>query len=178
MRFALLLLMLTLAGLAQGQTRIYKVVDKNGNITFTDKPPISSQQESSSVELNQINISAPPPERVRSNGSNAGKPETSETNYSLTITSPPDSTTIPMGPGNFSLSASISPTLENGDELQLILNGEPYGKPQKTGNWGLTNIIRGAHDLSVQAVSNSGKVLSQSSPVRVYVLRPSKLYRN
>ncbi|MGB0188016.1 MAG: DUF4124 domain-containing protein [Aequoribacter sp.] len=177
MRIALLFLMLTLSSFAQGQTRIYKVVDANGNITFTDKPPISTQEESSAVELNQINISAPPPERARNARIDNSKPE-GNIDYDITITSPPDSTTIPMGPGNFSLSASVSPALENGDKLQLILNGEPYGRPQSTSTWGLTNVLRGAHDLSIQAVSNSGKVLSQSRPVRVYVLRPSKLYRN
>ena len=177
MRIALLFLMLTLASLAQGQTRIYKVVDANGNITFTDKPPVSSQDKSSSVELNQINISAPPPERTRNTTTETNKPE-AILDYDITIASPPDSTTIPMGPGNFSLAASVSPSLENGDKLQLILNGEPYGNPQNSSNWNLTNVLRGAHDLSVQAVSNSGKVLSQSRPVRVYVLRPSKLYRN
>jgi hypothetical protein len=177
MRIALMLLMLTLASLAQGQTRIYKVVDAKGNITFTDKPPMSSQENASSVELNQINISAPPPERARNNAVGTSNSEAG-VDYDITITSPPDSTTIPMGPGNFSLSASVSPALENGDKLQLLLNGEPYGKTQITSNWGLTNVLRGAHDLSVQAVSTSGKVLSQSRPVRVYVLRPSKLYRN
>lgn len=177
MRIALLFLMLTLASLAQGQTRIYKVVDANGNITFTDKPPMNSKENSSSVELNQINISAPPPERAPKAASDTSQPAAT-INYDITITSPPDSTTIPMGPGNFSLSASINPALENGDKLQLILNGEPYGRPQSSSNWGLTNVLRGAHDLSVQAVNDSGKVLSQSRPVRVYVLRPSKLYRN
>lgn len=169
--------MLTLASLAQGQTRIYKVVDANGNITFTDKPPMSAKENSSSVELNQINISAPPPERARNATSDTSQPETT-IDYDITITSPPDSTTIPMGPGNFSLSAVVKPALENNDKLQLILNGEPYGSPQNSPNWSLTNVLRGAHDLSVQAVNNSGKVLSQSRPVRVYVLRPSKLYRN
>ena len=177
MRIALLFLMLTLSSFAQGQTRIYKVVDANGNITFTDKPPISTQENSSAVELNQINISAPPPERARNASIDNSKPE-ANIDYDITITSPPDSTTIPMGPGNFSLSASVSPALEYGDKLQLILNGEPYGRPQSTSTWGLTNVLRGAHDLSIQAVSDSGKVLAQSRPVRVYVLRPSKLYRN
>lgn len=177
MRIALWFLMLTLASLAHGQTRIYKVVDQEGNVTFTDKPPMSSQRESSTVELNQINISAPPKERSRATSSEISKPERA-IDYDITITSPPDSTTIPMGPGNFSLSASITPALERGDQLQLVLNGEPYGKPQNSENWRLTNILRGAHDLSVQAIDDSGKVLSQSRPVRVYVLRPSKLYRN
>lgn len=178
MRIALLFLLLTLASLAQGQTRIYKIVDANGNITFTDKPPISTQEESSSVELNQINISVPPPQRPHSNKLDTANEPQATIDYEISITSPPDSTTIPMGPGNFALSATVSPALENGDRLQLILNGEPYGRPQNANNWRLTNVLRGAHDLSVQAVSNSGTVLSQSRPVRVYVLRPSKLYRN
>ena len=177
MRIALLVMMLTLAMLTYGQTRIYKVVDANGNITFTDKPPVSSQEKSSSVELNKINISAPTQERARNSSTETNKPE-ARIDYDISITSPPDSTTIPMGPGNFSLSATVTPAIESGDKLQLLLNGEPYGKPQITSNWGLKNVLRGAHDLSVQAISNSGKALSQSRPVRVYVLRPSKLYRN
>ena len=83
-----------------------------------------------------------------------------------------------MGPGNFSISANVSPELKEGAQLQLSMNGTLYGEPQTSGIWLLNNVLRGAHDFSVSVVSSDGKPLAKSSPVRIYVLRPSKLYRN
>lgn len=178
MRLFICSLLICLSLNAFAQTRIYKIVDAQGNITFTDKPPSPNNRDASAVELNEINISAPPAERARLDNRPQVEQEQSNTKYTVSISSPPDSTTIPMGPGNFSISANVSPELKEGALLQLSMNGTLYGEPQTSGIWLLNNVLRGAHDFSVSVVSSDGKPLAKSSPVRIYVLRPSKLYRN
>ena len=93
--------------------------------------------------------------------------------YSVAITSPDNETTIAMGPGNFSVSAAVEPALGEGGLLQLFIDGAPSGEPQAGGSWALTNVFRGAHDLSVAVVDSKGARLAESAAVRVYVLRPS-----
>ena len=83
-----------------------------------------------------------------------------------------------MGPGNFSVSASISPALQQGAQLQLMMDGAPQGEPQAQAGWDLTNVFRGAHDLTVNVIDAQGKTLATSEPVRVYVLRPSVNNKN
>ena len=78
-----------------------------------------------------------------------------------------------MGPGNFSVSASIEPALARGALLQLYVDGSPSGDPQSGSTWALTNVFRGAHDLTVVVIDSNGDQLAESEPVRVYVLRPS-----
>ena len=54
----------------------------------------------------------------------------------------------------------------------MLMYGYPQGSPQTTATWKLENVLRGPHDLVVQRLDSSGKVLATSDPVRVYVLRP------
>ncbi|WP_170287473.1 DUF4124 domain-containing protein [Halioglobus maricola] len=172
-RSTITLLALALAS-SQAWSQIYKTTDENGNVSFTDTPQPDSNTEQ--VQLQQTNSTAPPPVIP----SYTGQPEPADEDETsagsvptAAITSPEPETTIPMGPGNFSVSASAAPGLGKGQALQLLIDGEPQGEPQVSGFWDLTNVFRGAHDLVVEVVSAEGATLSSSAPVRVYVLRPS-----
>jgi len=174
MRILLLAALLLLPQL--GAAQIYKTVDENGNVSYSDTPPASGPSEQ--VKLRETN-SAPPPEMPETRTAPAAQSgETEKSAYSVTISSPPDQTSIPMGPGNFSVSASVEPALGNGALLQLLMDDSPWGQPQSAGNWSLTNVFRGAHDLTVAVVDGEGERLAESKPVRVYVFRPSVNFKN
>lgn len=160
-----------------GTAQIYKSTDEDGNVRFSDKPPVSGPSEQ--IKLRQTN-SAPPPEPVEYKGaSTTGAPEAAaDTSYNVSVATPADETTIAMGPGNFSVSASVEPALNGGALLQLYVDGQPSGEPQSGNTWGLTNVFRGAHDLTVSVIDANGDQLAESEPVRVYVLRPSINYDN
>ena len=151
--------------------QIYKSTDEEGNVVFTDTPPpdTSTQQ----VELQRTNTAPPPPDLPRATPSeNSPEPEDPAAPQAI-ITAPANETTIPMGGGNFSVSAHVEPRLDRGQGLRLTMDGEPQGQPQASGFWDLTNVFRGAHDLVVEVVEADGTVVSSSAPVRVYVMRPS-----
>ena len=163
-----LLVLLPQAGTAQ----IFKSVDENGNVTFSDTPPNSGSSEQ--IEVRQTNRPPAPAviqplEPVAETAPDAA----AAVSYSVAITSPANETTIAMGPGNFSVSAAVEPALGEGGLLQLFVDGAPSGEPQAGGSWALTNVFRGAHDLSVAVVDSKGARLAESAAVRVYVLRPS-----
>jgi hypothetical protein len=48
-----------------------------------------------------------------------------------------------MGPGNFVVEVSVSPTLGTEKNLVLTLDGAPVGAPQQGASWQLTNIFQG-----------------------------------
>ena len=173
MALLITLCILLIAPAVQAEQTIYQVVDENGHITYTDKPPVAGKESTSTVSLSTINISVPPAKRDRKQA----PPAEPERSYDASVTSPPENTTIPMGPGNFSVDGQVSPKLTDGDQLQLMINGTAVGEPQKEARWSLTGVLRGAHDLSIQVVDTQQQMISESRPVRVYVLRPSKLYR-
>jgi hypothetical protein len=170
-RALLTLLMLALLATPTVAQEIFRTTDEHGNVVFTDQPPAGTR-ETERVELQQTNTTPatpiPPTPTPEPWGS---KPETVE--FRVAITSPPNETTIAMGPGNFSVNASVQPALSDGAMLQLYMDGAPRGEPQQGTTWNLTNVFRGAHDISVAVIDSEGEQLADSDPVRVYVLRPS-----
>lgn len=165
------LLLVSLSGNAQ----IYKTVDEDGNVSYSDLPAAGGASEK--VEVQHINTTPPPPTVTPQRQSQAEE-EPAAVGYQPVITAPANETTIPMGPGNFSVSAQVEPPLESGAALQLYVDGNPEGVPQDSANWSLTNVFRGAHDLEVAVVDMNGEELARSPAVRVYVLRPSVNYKN
>jgi hypothetical protein len=166
------LLFVSLAGNAQ----IYKTTDAEGNVSYSDMPTNGGSSEK--VEVQHINTTPPPPTAAPQRRQQAAEEEPAAMSYQAVITAPANETTIPMGPGNFSVSAQVEPALEPGAALQLYVDGNPEGVPQESANWSLTNVFRGAHDLEVAVIDMNGEELTRSPAVRVYVLRPSVNYQN
>jgi hypothetical protein len=163
-------LMIVLASLSLScLAQVYKHVDENGNVTFTDQPPENSQL----IEIREPNsLSAPPKIEYRSDA--ATDPAMIKESYEVQITSPAPETVIPKGAGNVSVSASVAPSLQSGTNLQLLLDGVAEGDPQRSSTWALTNVYRGARKLEVLVVDKKGKELARSPAVTIYVFRPSK----
>jgi hypothetical protein len=156
--------------------QIYKTTDENGNVVFTDTPPADSSV-AEQVHIRELNTAPPPAQQT----SPTPAPETSAQQapeFSVAITEPANESTIPNGPGNFSVRGSLKPALKRGQLLQLYLSGEPWSDPQRSPAWELVNVFRGAHDLTIGVLDSDGKSLAISEPVRVYVHRPSINFRN
>ena len=151
--------------------QIYKTTDEDGNIVYTDKPSASGNT-TEKVELNPTNTAPPPPEVSRPEPEIV-KEEPEQESYTVVIDTPANETTIPMGPGNFLVSAGINPPPKGGENLQLHVDGTPWGEPQASASWDLKNVFRGAHDLTVSVLDSKGEPLVTSPPIRVFVLRPS-----
>ena len=148
---------------------VYKVTDADGNVTFTDTPPLSSD---GTIEEHSVHApnTAKPTETTRA----PAKPVEVEEpiRYDTRIVTPADSATIPMGPGNFAVQAALNPRLASDETLQLLLDGEPVGAPQRIANWQLTNVYRGEHQLQVVRLDERGVQLDASPSSTVYVMRP------
>jgi hypothetical protein len=86
--------------------------------------------------------------------------------------SPSDGETIRSNEGNISVNIGLNRALEDSEQLQLLMNGQPIGAPSTKTVWQLKNIERGSHRFSIQAVG-SGKVIASSSVVTVYLHRAS-----
>jgi hypothetical protein len=164
----LVLLLVPLTGLTDA---VYRTVDAQGNVVFTDAPPADGSA-ADRIEIQRTNTvqappTPPPPEPITS------EQETAAPAYEVSITAPANETSIPMGPGNFSVSVAVQPALRRYDGLQLFMDGTPWGGPQLDPMWDLTNVFRGQHDITVGVVNKDGETLAMSPPVRVFVHRPS-----
>ena len=156
--------------LAAAET-IYKVVDEEGNVTFTDTPPNDAD---AIVEPHSILGTNTTP-AVATATENAIKTDQAdaEASYVTRIVSPANESTIPMGPGDFVVEAEVSPGLDSEEQLILLLDGAAVGAPQSVPRWQLTNVFRGAHRLQVVRVRETGAAQSQSTEHTIYVMRPA-----
>lgn len=168
--FFTFLMLMPLCGVADA---IYRTTDANGNAAFTDTPPLDGRQ-SEQIDISNINTTRAPQELlIRPSDPSAEKRRQQAPAYTVSISAPPNETTIPIGPGNFSVSAVVSAELGAGERLQLFINGAPQGEPQRATKWNLTNVFPGQQDLTAAVIDGSGTILAVSPAVRVFVLRPS-----
>ena len=148
---------------------VYKVTDEDGNVTFTDTPPLDSEATVEEHSLHAPNSAQPVVSSPETTEPVAAEPPSQ---FETKIVSPADNATIPMGPGNFSVQVSLSPRLEAGENLLLLMDGEPVGAPQRIPNWQLSNVYRGEHRLQVLRVDDEGAELDASNISTVFVMRP------
>ena len=146
------------------------MTDADGDVAYTDTPPLSGDSTIEEHSVQALN-SAKPTQTTLAPAAPADAEE--PTRYDTRIVRPTDNAAIPMGPGNFALQAAWNPRLAFGETLQLLLDGEPVGAPQQTASWQLSNVYRGEHRLQVARLDESSAQLDASAASTVYGLRLS-----
>ncbi|WP_257275004.1 MULTISPECIES: DUF4124 domain-containing protein [unclassified Endozoicomonas] len=167
-----IIVILLLALPLPGQTsEIYRTVDKNGNVTFTDSPGANKKAEP--VQLTPI--TSIPPTQTTGHSTIKVLDDHKEDIYPVfTITRPANDSTV-RDNGNFTVEVSLEPRLASGHSLSLSIDGVQQGKPQRKTQFKLKNVDRGTHQLSVAILDRNGKTLkTANSTVHVQrtVFRP------
>ena len=158
------LLLSFLPSQAQTSSKIYKTVDENGNVSFSDQP----SAQSSEVEISTPNIAQAAQPRPAKQADNTAP----EQGYqSLEITRPSNETMIPNGLVPLNVLAKISPSLQPGHQLQLTINGSVHST-SSNGNFRVESLQRGQHKLQVTVIDDSGQPLKTSAIVSVFARRP------
>ncbi len=150
--------------LAQGQ--VYKSRDAQGNVIFSD----TSSERASPVTVpptNTIPVVAAPARPV-------APPATGDTTaaagYALAIVTPVEGQTVFSATGALDVSLSVSPALQPGHSLRLLLDGAPAGLPQQ-GSLTLGGLGPGPHTLQAQVVDSNGEIVQSSGTVTVQMQR-------
>lgn len=157
---------------AESAQTIYKVTDENGHITYTDVAPGPGNHTVEEYRLETPNAAMPVLPTTATPPA-TGTAAAAKAEYITVIAQPPDGSTIPMGPGNFTVAAQTSPQLGASERLQLEVDGSAFGSPQRHTTWKLENIFRGAHTLRVIRLDDTGNAMDTSEISTVFVLRPS-----
>lgn len=146
---------------------VYKSVDENGRVTYSDAP---TGTKINPVDLPQINTTPP----VKAKTYNSPAPKQQAAQYRVSITSPSNGAQILAGQRNLTVAANVQPALGNGYSAQLYMNNSPYGGAQTSTSFVITEIMRGEQQISVAILSPTGKVVARSGSISVYVLRPGR----
>ena len=145
--------------------QVYKTVNKDGTITYSDKPSQTAEEVVLDVPLSTFQSISPilvqPPK-----GNNI-----QQVQYSLTILSPAADATVRNNLGELSIGASIEPRVAG--FFQLHINDQVH--ESATGMFKLTEMDRGAYTYSVKFINNSGKVIASSETRNVFLHQASAL---
>ena len=170
-RFPVLLMLLA----ASVQADVYKSVNKNGEIIYSDQPTPDSQR----IKLPELPTYKAPP--VPSFSSTQKTVPTVVNPYkSVKITEPENDATIRDNQGIVRVQVVLDPPLmtKPGHKIQFYLNGEPHGMPVGTTSISFSNLDRGTYTLSTSVVNTEGAVLMSSAPVVFHLHRESLLNPN
>lgn len=160
----LILMMICLCSQAE---EIYKTVDENGKVIYTDTP----LEQGEKVEMKETNTLPPPPYLPKRASGNEGQEE--QLNYVLYIQSPAEGTKVGPEQTSISVEVSLNRGLEDSHFLQLFINGEAHGSPTKASSLVAQNLFRGQRSLVAVVIDDQGNWLASSPPVTVFVIRPN-----
>ncbi len=144
-------------------TKIYKTVNEDGSVSFSDK----YSEGAILVELN-VNTAIVQSQKV------PVKPQVKLKEspvYNVSITQPKDKATIRNNAGIVTIGAKVEPAAAG--LYRLSFSGKEIDST--TGQFKLENVNRGTHQYQVSFVSNSGKLIALSPQQELYLHRASKL---
>ncbi len=159
-------LILVLSSVAAAE--IYKTVDKNGRITFTDVPPANTAAKP--VELTPINSLPIPAAIPITSPSNSGATDDAN-EYQIQITAPENGKTLMADERSVAVSVSLNQSLNGGDLFVYKIDGDVLTTTREM-SYTLTEPPRGEHSLTVDVVDSKGITLAQSNAITLLVMRP------
>ena len=92
------------------------------------------------------------------------------------ILAPADDAALRDNAGHVQVHGRVRPALAPGHQVQLLLDGTPWGSPQSTADFSLANIDRGTHSLALRILNGAGKPLFTGQPSTFHLLRHSRLH--
>jgi hypothetical protein len=169
--FMVLLILLS----ASVQADVYKSVNEDGEIIFSDQPTPNAER----IKLPELPTYKALPVPGFSSSPNTAAPVASPYN-SVKIITPENDATIRDNQGIVRVEVALEPPLmiKQGHKIQFYLNGEPHGTPIGTTSISFSNLDRGSYTLSTSVVDASGTVLMTSEPVVFHLHRESTLNPN
>lgn len=152
--------------------QIYKVVDNEGNITFTDKPsakakPVELRGRTQNVASGSKPTFVPSPSKVNKRNKN---------DFKVAIQAPEPEATIRNNAGDFTITA-VQQGKSTASTYRLIFDGAAFAS-NNSGVFKLQGIDRGAHTYKVELTDNRGKTLASSPQQTLYLHKASVLIGN
>jgi len=155
---------------------IYKTIDANGNVTYSDKP---INQDSTQISIPKTNsspasaaTSTPAPENNSGTtapvvGTDANK-NTKQAYTTFSFASPLDQDSIQNQP-ILNVKMNVQPSLQEGDLIQVNVDGAAMEAPKHQTSFDFTIPYRGTHTLSATLFDKDMQVLKKSNSITIYV---------
>ena len=176
---AVVALLLALAPVMASAATVYRHVDEQGNVSYSDRP-----DQGEAVTLSPLTVVPATPDASSSSSlnsrpqpGNAGSQSASSPFLPYTtfrIASPNNEQTLPTGyAGNVQVELSIEPALRDDHRVRLLVDGQISQSAMHTSVFMVTGLNRGEHQLVAELLDANGRVRHRSEPVTLFVQRAS-----
>ncbi|MFT7052957.1 MAG: hypothetical protein ACJAU1_000508 [Psychromonas sp.] len=153
-------------------TKIYHWVDDNGKSHYSDTAAIGTE------EIQVVNKNIVKSDNVQTaptlKNTAAVKAEPAII-YQAEIISPEDGRPLRSNDGSIEIQVKTTPEKSPTQKVQLFLDGNALGSPQIASTIRAENIDRGTHQVQVQLLDESGKVLARTQVVTLHLQRVSSI---
>lgn len=164
-------LLYLLTSLAIAESKIYRWIDEDGKIHFSDTA-VPGTEEFDMKEINLVPVNAQQNNAFEDKLSfDDEKKEIID--YQATITSPENDKPLRSNEGTINIHVAVEPEKENTHTLQLYLDGKKLGSPQISPAIRAQNIDRGTHQVQVELLDENGNGLAKTQVVTVHLQRAS-----
>ena len=153
---------------AQASAEVWRWVDENGVVHFSDTPREGAVQvdvsEASRTTGARLFEDTRP---TASDDTDPAEPETAFRYESFTIASPGAEETLWNIEGTLNVSLSLSPGLQSGHQVRVYYNGEP--RIVRGTSFTIEEVWRGVHNIQAEVIDETGKLMIRTRPNRFYV---------
>ena len=166
LRPVLLLLCLLAAATAAAQ-EAYRWVDEDGVVHYSDRP----REGAEAIQLPEPNVATvrrtPRPAAEPADAAEEPESEPATGYTSIEILSPKAEETLWNIEGVLNVSVALQPGLQPGHQVRAYFDGQM--QPVSGTSFQLEEVWRGVHNIQVEVVDATGKLLIRSRPNRFYV---------
>lgn len=156
------MLFLALVAAAANAQEIYRVVDKDGNVTYTDTKPDDNARP---IDLPEVNVLEGDSEEEIAEAIEQAEAENQHHSMGFRITQPADGSTVDPGSDALTVVMDIGIDVPPTAQIVLVLDDEAL-PPIHDLEAEIAPPAPGSHVLFARLETPSGKVLGKTEPVR------------
>jgi len=166
---ALILALLPLS--VASQAEVYRWVDEQGNVVFSDRPQAGAEP----VQLPEISTYEAP-----AYDSGVLRPETPEADggvrYAVDFLHPTREQTLRDNQGNVAARLQVEPELRRGHRIVMELDGGAQTVEVTEPEYLFTGLDRGTHELQAWVVDADGERLGEAAATQFHLHQASRLF--
>jgi hypothetical protein len=144
----------------------WKWTDADGVVHYSDVPVEGAEQ----VDISEYNRATGARLSHNRPTANTPAPESGSAAFSyesITITAPGAEETLWNIEGVLNVSVSLTPGLQNGHQVRAHFDGQP--RMVSGTSFQIDEVYRGVHNIQVEIIDATGKLMIRSQPNRFYV---------
>lgn len=163
-----------LFGVVTAQAEVFRYIDENGNVVYTDE----QREGAEKIEVREVPTIEMPDGPLTTETLDRAKQTDTDSQGSgyqtVGFTEPQNESAFWSGGGTISIAVRAEPALRDQHAFEVLLDGNSLGR-NSTGVYTVSPIDRGTHTATVRIVNSEDEIVETGESISFTVHRPSVL---